>query len=53
MGFPFNARKRFPNVAFSATDADLHAWATAKWSSGPIQDIVMVLSGRPAGLAVE
>jgi uncharacterized protein (TIGR03083 family) len=22
MGFPFNARKRFPNVAFTATDAD-------------------------------
>ena len=52
MGFPFNARKRFPNVAFSATDADFSV-GRGEVVRGPIQDIVMVLSGRPAGLAVE
>ena len=52
MGFPFNARKRFPNVTFSATDADFSV-GTGEVVRGPIQDIVMVLSGRPAGLAVE
>lgn len=52
MGFPFNARKRFANVAFSATDADFSV-GDGEVVRGPIQDIVMVLSGRPAGLAVE
>ena len=52
MGFPFNARKRFPNVTFSATDADFSV-GEGEVVHGPIQDIVMVLSGRPAGLAVE
>ena len=52
MGFPFNARKRFANVAFSATDADFTV-GDGELVRGPIQDIVMVLSGRPAGLAVE
>ena len=52
MGFPFNARKRFPNVTFSATDADFSV-GHGEVVRGPIQDIVMVLSGRPAGLAVE
>jgi uncharacterized protein (TIGR03083 family) len=52
MGFPFNARKRFPNVTFSATDADFTV-GHGDVVRGPIQDIVMVLSGRPAGLAVE
>ena len=52
MGFPFNARKRFANVAFSATDADFTV-GDGEVVRGPIQDIVMVLSGRPAGLAVE
>jgi uncharacterized protein (TIGR03083 family) len=52
MGYPFNARKRFSNVAFSATDADFKV-GDGEVVRGPIQDIVMVLSGRPAGLAVE
>jgi uncharacterized protein (TIGR03083 family) len=52
MGFPFNVRKRFSNVAFSATDADFEV-GDGEVVRGPIQDIVMVLSGRPAGLAVE
>ena len=52
MGFPFNARKRFANIAFSATDADFTV-GDGEVVRGPIQDIVMVLSGRPAGLAVE
>ena len=52
MGFPFNARKRFPNVAFTATDAEFSV-GQGEVIRGPIQDIVMVLSGRPAGLPVE
>ncbi len=52
MGFPFNARKRFPNVAFIATDAEFSV-GHGEVVRGPIQDIVMVLSGRPAGLPVE
>jgi uncharacterized protein (TIGR03083 family) len=52
MGFPFNARRRFANVACSATDADFSV-GDGDVARGPIQDIVMVLSGRPAGLAVE
>jgi uncharacterized protein (TIGR03083 family) len=52
MGFPFHARKRFPNRAFTATDADFSV-GSGDEIRGPIQDIVMTLSGRPAGLAVE
>jgi uncharacterized protein (TIGR03083 family) len=52
MGFPFNARKRFPNVRFSATDADFSV-GSGKEVRGPIQDIVMALSGRRTGLPVE
>ena len=52
MGFPFNARKRFPNVTFTATDADFSV-GHGEVVRGPIQDIVMTLSGRPAGLPVE
>lgn len=50
MGFPFHARKRFSGVAFTATDA---AFAVGSGSavSGSLQDIVLVLAGRPAGLA--
>ena len=52
MGFPFNARKRFPNVTFTATDADFSV-GEGEVVRGPIQDIVMTLSGRRAGLPVE
>jgi uncharacterized protein (TIGR03083 family) len=52
MGFPFNARKRFPNVTFTATDADFSV-GDGHVVRGPIQDIVMTLSGRRAGLPVE
>jgi uncharacterized protein (TIGR03083 family) len=52
MGFPFNARKRFPNVTFTATDADFSV-GDGHVVRGPIQDIVMTLSGRQAGLPVE
>jgi uncharacterized protein (TIGR03083 family) len=52
MGFPFNARKRFPNVRFVATDADFRV-GEGQEIRGPIRDIVMTLSGRPAGLPVE
>jgi uncharacterized protein (TIGR03083 family) len=52
MGFPFNARKRFPNITFTATDADFSV-GDGDVVRGPIQDIVMTLSGRRAGLPVE
>ncbi|MFY9921843.1 MAG: maleylpyruvate isomerase family mycothiol-dependent enzyme [Mycobacterium sp.] len=52
MGFPFNARRRFPNVSFIATDADFSV-GDGDVVRGPIQDIVMTLSGRRAGLPVE
>jgi uncharacterized protein (TIGR03083 family) len=52
MGFPFNARKRFPNVTFTATDADFSV-GDGNVVRGQIQDIVMTLSGRRAGLPVE
>jgi uncharacterized protein (TIGR03083 family) len=52
MGFPFHARKRFPNVTFTATDADFRV-GDGHVVRGPIQDIVMTLSGRRAGLPVE
>ncbi len=52
MGFPFNARRRFPNVSFTATDADFSV-GDGDVVRGPIQDIVMTLSGRRAGLPVE
>ncbi|WP_123028797.1 maleylpyruvate isomerase family mycothiol-dependent enzyme [Mycolicibacterium stellerae] len=52
MGFPFNARRRFPNLTFAATDADFSV-GDGDVVRGPIQDIVMTLSGRRAGLPVE
>jgi uncharacterized protein (TIGR03083 family) len=52
MGFPFNARKRFPDVTFTATNADFSV-GDGVVVRGPIQDIVMTLSGRRPGLAVE
>jgi uncharacterized protein (TIGR03083 family) len=52
MGFPFNARKRFPNVTFTATDADFSV-GDGEVMRRPIQDILMTLSGRRAGLPAE
>jgi uncharacterized protein (TIGR03083 family) len=52
MGFPFYARKRFPNVTFTATDANFQV-GSGDEVRGPIQDIVMTLSGRRVGLPVE
>ena len=52
MGFPFNARKRFPNTRFTAIDADFSV-GSGEEIRGPIQDILMTLSGRRAGLPVE
>lgn len=52
MGFPFNARKRFPNVTFTATDANFSV-GQGEEVRGPIQDILMTLSGRRARLPVE
>jgi uncharacterized protein (TIGR03083 family) len=52
MGFPFYARKRFPNVTFTATDADFSV-GSGDEVRGPIQDILMTLAGRRAGLPVE
>jgi uncharacterized protein (TIGR03083 family) len=52
MGFPFNARKRFPAVKFTATDADFQV-GEGEDVRGPIRDILMTLSGRHAGLPVE
>jgi uncharacterized protein (TIGR03083 family) len=52
MGFPFHARKRFPNVTFTATDADFRV-GNGEQVRAPVQDILMTLSGRRAGLPVE
>ena len=52
MGFPFNARRRFPNVSFTATDADFSV-GDGDVVRGTVQDIVMTLSGRRTGLPVE
>lgn len=52
MGFPFNARKRFPETQFRAIDADFTV-GRGELVQGPIQDIAMALSGRPAALPVE
>jgi uncharacterized protein (TIGR03083 family) len=49
MGFPFNARKRFENVSFTATDAPLRL-GSGDVVTGPIRDIVLVLAGRQVGL---
>jgi uncharacterized protein (TIGR03083 family) len=55
MGFPFYARlcaQAFSNTTFTATDADLKV-GSGDEVRGRIQDIVMTLSGRRAGLPVE
>jgi uncharacterized protein (TIGR03083 family) len=50
MGFPFNTSTRLQGLAFTATDAPFAAGA-GHAVSGPIKDIVLVLAGRPAGVA--
>ncbi|GFG51424.1 hypothetical protein CQY20_29765 [Mycolicibacterium agri] len=52
MGSALNARKRFPKTRFVATDADFSVGEGAE-IRGRIQDIVMTLSGRPAGLPLQ
>ncbi len=52
MGFPFNARTRFPNTKFTAIDADFSV-GQGEEVRGSIQDILMTLSGRRIGLPVE
>ena len=52
MSFPFNARKRFQNTAFTATDADFSV-GDGDVVRLPIQDIVLELSGRKAGRPAE
>ena len=52
MGFPFYARKHFPNTTFTATDANFSV-GSGDEVRGRIQDIVMTLSGRRVGLPVE
>lgn len=52
MGFPFHARKRFPDLTFTATDADFSV-GKGEQVRAPVQDILMTLSGRRAGLPVE
>jgi uncharacterized protein (TIGR03083 family) len=52
MGFPFNARKQFANTTFTATDAEFSV-GTGEVVLAPIQNILMTLSGRRAGLPVE
>ncbi len=49
MGFPMHAKKRFAGVEFTATDADFHV-GSGEQVQGPIRDILLVLSGRRAGL---
>lgn len=49
MGSPFNARKRFDKVSFTATDAPLRL-GSGDAVTGPIRDIVLVLAGRRIGL---
>jgi uncharacterized protein (TIGR03083 family) len=45
MGFPFNARKRFRDTKFVATDADFSV-GDGDLVKGSIQEILMTLSGR-------
>ena len=48
--WPFRPRRRLPHVAFAATDA---AWSAGEGArvEGPIGAILLVLTGRPAGLS--
>lgn len=50
VGFLFGARKRFAGLSFAATDVDWSA-GDGPVARGSIADLLLVLSGRPAGLA--
>jgi uncharacterized protein (TIGR03083 family) len=52
MGFPFNARKHFPNVRFTATDVEFSV-GKGDQVRAPVRDILMTLTGRRADLPVE
>ncbi|WP_040768612.1 maleylpyruvate isomerase family mycothiol-dependent enzyme [Tsukamurella sp. 1534] len=49
VGFLFGARKRYDGLSFRATDVD---WSAGRGDeiAGPVADLLLVLSGRPAGL---
>ena len=46
---PFNARKRCEGVRLRATNADFEVGEGAE-AAGPIEGVLLVLAGRPAGL---
>lgn len=50
MGWPFHAKKKFRGVRFVATDVD---WSAGEGLpvEGPIDAILLLLTGRRAGLA--
>lgn len=50
MGFPFYARRRLAGLRLDATDVD---WSVGQGAvvEGPIAALLLVLTGRPAGLA--
>ncbi|BDH56605.1 maleylpyruvate isomerase family mycothiol-dependent enzyme [Tsukamurella sp. PLM1] len=50
VGFLFGARKRFAGLRFEASDAE---WSAGEGPlvRGPVADLLLVLSGRPAGLS--
>lgn len=50
VGYLFGARNRFAGVRFEAADADWSA-GDGPVVRGPIADLLLVLSGRPAGLS--
>jgi len=50
MRFPFNPRRRLDGVRLVASDADFSV-GDGPEVSGPIQDIVMLLTGREAGIS--
>lgn len=47
-GFPFQAQRRFGETRFEATDADFEV-GCGEAVRGPIDAIVLTLTGRPAG----
>jgi uncharacterized protein (TIGR03083 family) len=48
MGWPFHARRRLAGHRLTATDADWSAGSGGTVVSGPIEALVLHLSGRPA-----
>ena len=50
LGWPFHARKRFAGYRITASDVD---WTVGDGAEvcGPIDAVVLLLTGRPAGLA--